>query len=100
MTLREIYTSCFNIDVNIEVFVFDELNSFCHAVKEKAIAKFMFPYSPSNKLNRDLFDKYKNVEICGFRLVDFEKNKNKNNDRKFRPVIARKIYVFIKKGSK
>lgn len=99
MTLREIYTSCFNIDVNIEVFVFDELNSFCHAVKEKAIANFIYP-SSSGSSGRNFFNKYKDIEVNGFRLVDFEKNKNKNNDRKFRPVIARKIYVFIKKERK
>ena len=99
MTLREIYTSCFNIDINIEVFVFDEINSFCHAVEEKAVANFIYP-SSSGSSGRNLFNKYKDIEVNGFRFVDFEKNKNKNNDRKFRPVVARKIYVFIKKGSK
>ena len=97
MTLREIYASCFNIDLNIEVFVFDELNSFCHAVEEKALANFIYPYSPYSSGN-NLFDKYKDIEVNGFRLVDFEKNRSKNNDTKFKPIVARKIYVFTKKG--
>lgn len=97
MTLREIYTSCFNIDINIEVFVFDELNSFCHGVEEKALANFIYP-SSSGSSGRNLFNKYKDIEVNGFRLVGFEKNKSKNNDTKFKPIVARKIYVFTKKG--
>ena len=98
MTLREIYAYCFNIDISIEVFVFDELNSFCHAVEEKALANFIYP-SSSGSSGRNLFNKYKDIEVNGFRLVSFEKNKSKNNDTKFKPIVAKKIYVFIKKGS-
>lgn len=95
MTLSDIYISCFNIDTYIEVFVFDELNSFCHAVEEKAIANFIY----SSSSNRNICNKYKDVEVFGFRLVSFKKNKNKNNDKKFNPLVAKKLYIFIKKGS-
>ena len=57
MTLSDIYTSCFNIDISIEVFVFDELNSFCNAVEEKAVANFIYP-SNSGSSNHDFFNKY------------------------------------------
>lgn len=101
MTLREIYAYCFNIDISIEVFVFDELNSFCHAVEEKAVANFIYPYSPKCSDKIRLY-KYKDIEVNGFRLVGFEKNKNKikNNDKKFKPIVAKKLYIFIKKGCK
>ena len=89
MTLSDIYTSCFNIDMSIEVFVFDELNSFCNAVEEKAVANFIYPYR---------FYKYKDIEVNGFRLVGLEKNKSKNNGAKFKPIVAKKLYIFIKKG--
>ena len=91
MTLSDIYTSCFNIDISIEVFVFDELNSFCNAVEEKAVANFIYPYR---------FYKYKDIEVNGFRLVDFEKIKSKKNDTKCKTMFARKIHVFTEKGCK
>ena len=97
MTLREIYAYCFNIDISIEVFVFDELNSFCHAVEEKAVANFIYPYSPWSLCN-NRFYKYKDIEVNGFRLVDFEKIKSKNNDTKCKTMFARKIHVFTEKG--
>ena len=97
MTLREIYAYCFNIDISIEVFVFDELSSFCHAVEEKAVANFIYPYSPWSLCN-NRFYKYKDIEVNGFRLAGFEKNKSKNDGAKFKPLVARKIHVFTKKG--
>ena len=97
MTLREIYISCFNIDASIEIFVFDELTYLSHAVEEKAIANFIYP-SNSGSSNHDFFNKYKDIEICAFRLVNFKKNKNKYIDQRSVPLVARKMYVLIEKG--
>lgn len=98
MTLREIYTSCFNIYSNIEVFVFDEIEYLCNGVEENAIANFIFP-PISGSSNHDFFNKYKDIKVYGFRLVDFKKNKDKAIYQKSVPLVARKLYVFIEKGN-
>lgn len=78
MTLNDIYVRCFNLDVNIDVYIFDSFEGFRHSKEREAIYKF-------DMLEReDLGD----TVVAAFKLAGFKPSSN--SKRTFT-----KLYVYL-----